>query len=155
CTFLCLTGAVIGLKLQEHSPPESPSVAVADPGEPVPIEDPPADTRSQASGGRASLNASPRDHSVDDTSRRNLGSENRTRSAGKRENLSDPSAFLSSLNQMSIPTPTDSKQESKNNNRSGISQNSDSTTRKGQEATGSPTRTGNSSTITMTDPTGF
>src|SRR5579884_1925622 len=35
CTFLCLTGAVIGLKMQEP-PPESPQVAAADPVEPVP-----------------------------------------------------------------------------------------------------------------------
>ena len=27
CTFLCLTGAVIGLKLQEQTPSDSPSLA--------------------------------------------------------------------------------------------------------------------------------
>lgn len=36
CTFLCLTGAVIGLKMQEQATPESPSVAA----EPLP-DDPP------------------------------------------------------------------------------------------------------------------
>jgi hypothetical protein len=36
CTFLCLIGAVIGLKMQEQTTPESPTVAAADPGEPTP-----------------------------------------------------------------------------------------------------------------------
>lgn len=40
CTFLCLTGAVIGLKMQEHTLPPAPSVADAG-SEKTPLPDPP------------------------------------------------------------------------------------------------------------------
>jgi hypothetical protein len=38
CTFLCLVGAVLGLKMQEQTPAESPNVAESVPADPTPIK---------------------------------------------------------------------------------------------------------------------
>jgi hypothetical protein len=82
CTFLCLIGAVIGLKMQEQTPPESPKVAATDPGESAP---PPSETKSTITFDDLGMPPpdspppSPRGNTSGDPPRRDPSPDNRTK----------------------------------------------------------------------------
>lgn len=81
CTFLCLIGAVIGLKMQEQTPPESSKVAAADPVESTPETSEPKSSISFDDLGMPPLDPppAPQANASGDPPRRDLSPDNRTK----------------------------------------------------------------------------
>lgn len=145
CAFLCLTGAVIGLKMQEQTPPESPSIATADRAEPItPIQETPPDSRSHAPRPISPLG--------NDLTPSPDGGDSRG-SAGKRANQSGSSSSPSSQKQTPTAAPINPRSSSAGNNGSVNGQKGTPTIRDEKPMAGSPSTVGNPSTFTFNGPT--
>jgi hypothetical protein len=155
CTFLCLTGAVIGLKLQEQSPHESSSVAAMDPGEPTPIPNPSLEARSNREQGHKDKDAPLVSSSVGNGGKNGIGRPAPAQSQERTEILPAPPASSSSLIQPPSRVQGDLMEKSNKDNRSELNPNDDSTKRNAQQKSSSPSTTGNSPTFTIAAPTGF